>query len=66
MIILLMVIVGYSWLFQVKLSQVIGGYYIDGYWWLNYHWLLVVILLQAIGGYFIDGYSIDCYQWLLY
>jgi hypothetical protein len=30
---------------------VIGGYYINGYWW-----LFVVILLMVIGGCFIDGY----------
>jgi hypothetical protein len=27
--------------------MVIGGYYINGYWWL---------LLMAIGGYYINGY----------
>jgi hypothetical protein len=30
---------------------VIGGYSINGYWW-----LLVAILLMAIGGYYINGY----------
>jgi len=29
----------------------IGGYYINGYWW-----LLMVILLMAIGGYSINEY----------
>jgi len=29
----------------------IGGYFINGYWW-----LLVIIPLKAIGGYFIGGY----------
>jgi hypothetical protein len=32
----------------------VGGYYINGYWWLfycGYRWLLM-----AIGGYSIDGY----------
>jgi hypothetical protein len=27
--------------------MLIGGYYINGYWWL---------LLMAIGGYYINGY----------
>jgi hypothetical protein len=40
---------------------VIGGYSIDGYWWLLYSWLLVAILLMVIGGYSIDGY-----WWLFY
>jgi len=35
----------------VILSVVIGGYYVNGYWW-----LLVTIILMAIGGYFIGGY----------
>jgi hypothetical protein len=39
----------------------IGGYSINGYWWLFYKWLLVVTLLMAIGGYYINGY-----WWLLY
>jgi len=39
----------------------IGGYSINGYWWLFYSWLLVTILLMAIGGYSIDGY-----WWLFY
>jgi hypothetical protein len=34
----------------------IGGYSINGYWWLFYQWLLVVILLMAISGYSINGY----------
>jgi hypothetical protein len=29
----------------------IGGYFVNGYWW-----LLMVIVLMAIGGYFINGY----------
>jgi hypothetical protein len=35
--------------------MVIGGYFINGYWWLS-----VVILLMVIGGYFVNGY------WLLF
>jgi hypothetical protein len=30
--------------------MVIGGYFINGYWWLFYSWSLVVILLMVIGG----------------
>jgi hypothetical protein len=33
----------------------IGGYHINGYWW-----LLLGILLVTIGGYYINGY------WLLF
>jgi hypothetical protein len=29
----------------------IGGYFVNGYWW-----LLMVIVLVAIGGYSINGY----------
>jgi hypothetical protein len=29
----------------------IGGYYINGYWWIFCYWILV-----AIGGYRINGY----------
>jgi hypothetical protein len=29
----------------------IGGYFVNGYWW-----LLMVIVLMAIGEYFINGY----------
>jgi hypothetical protein len=29
----------------------IGGYYINGYWW-----LLIDIILTTIGGYYINGY----------
>jgi hypothetical protein len=36
--------------------MVIGGYYINDYWW-----LFVVILLMAISGYSINGY-----WWLFY
>jgi hypothetical protein len=42
----------------------IGGYSINGYWW-----LLVVIILMAIGGYSINGYCgyfINGYWWLFY
>ncbi len=42
---------------------VIGGYFIDGYWWLLkllYQWLLVTIILMDI-----DGYSIINHWWLL-
>jgi len=41
--------------------MVIGGYSINGYWWLFYLWLLVAILLMATGGYSINGY-----WWLFY
>jgi hypothetical protein len=47
--ILLLVISGY-------LLMAIGGYFVNGYWW-----LLVLILLMVIDGYFINGY-----WWLLY
>jgi hypothetical protein len=36
--------------------MVIGGYLINGYWWLFYEWFLVNILVLAIGGYFSNGY----------
>jgi len=52
--IVLMAIGGYS-------SMVIGGYYINGYWFLFYEWLLVFILLMIFG-----GYSINDYWWLFY
>jgi hypothetical protein len=38
------------------LLMTIGGYSINGYWWIFYCWLLVVILLMVIGGCSIDGY----------
>jgi hypothetical protein len=41
---------------MVILLMAIGGYSINGYWW-----LLMVILLMAIGGYSINGY-----WWLFY
>jgi hypothetical protein len=41
--------------------MVIGGYSINGYWWLFYQWLLMAILSMVIGGYFINGY-----WWLFY
>jgi hypothetical protein len=34
----------------------IGGYFINGYWWIfycGYWWLLMIIILMAIGEYFI-------------
>jgi hypothetical protein len=31
--------------------MVIGGYFVNGYWW-----LLMIIVLVAIGGYSINGY----------
>jgi hypothetical protein len=34
----------------------IGGYCIDGFWWLFYSWLLVAIILMAFCGYSIHGY----------
>jgi hypothetical protein len=43
------------------LLRVIGGYYVNAYWWLFYKWLLMVIILMVIGGYFINGY-----WWLFY
>jgi hypothetical protein len=39
----------------------VGGYSIDGCWWLFYLWLLVVILLMVVG-----GYSINSCWWLFY
>jgi hypothetical protein len=36
--------------------MVIGGYFVNGYWW-----LLMVIVLVVIGDYFINGY-----WWLFY
>jgi len=38
----------------------IGGYSINGYWWLFYEWLLVTILLMAI-----SDYSVINHWWLL-
>ncbi len=32
------------------LLMVIGGYFINDYWW------LLMVILVAIGGYFINGY----------
>jgi hypothetical protein len=40
----------------VILSIAIGGYSINGYWWLFFQWLLVAILLMPIGGYSINAY----------
>jgi hypothetical protein len=34
----------------------IGGYYINGYFWLLYYKPLMVILIVAIDGYSIGGY----------
>jgi hypothetical protein len=45
---------------------VIGGYFINGYWWLFHYKPLVVILLVVIDGCFINGYYIINYCWLLY
>jgi hypothetical protein len=39
----------------------IGGYFINGYWWLFPCKPLVVILLMAIG-----GYSLINHWWLFY
>jgi hypothetical protein len=39
----------------------VGGYSINGCWWLFYQWLLVAILLIDVGGYSING----CW-WLFY
>jgi hypothetical protein len=48
----------------------IGGYSIDGYWWLFYECLLMTILLMAINSYSIGGYwwfrVIGGYWWLFY
>jgi hypothetical protein len=44
----------------VILLIAIGGYSINGYWW-----LLVAILLMAISDYSIGG-SINGYWWLFY
>jgi hypothetical protein len=44
----------------------IGGYFINGYWWLFHCKPLVVILLVVIDGYFINGYFINGCYWLLY
>ncbi len=41
------------------LWMAIGGYSINGYWWLFYQWLLVAILSMVIG-----GYSIRSSLWL--
>jgi hypothetical protein len=51
MIIILITIVGI-------LLMAIGGYFINGYWWLLMIIILMAIvgiLLMAIGGYFING-----------
>jgi hypothetical protein len=36
--------------------MVVGGYSINGYWWLFHCKPLVVILLVVFNGYFINGY----------
>jgi hypothetical protein len=41
--------------------EVIGAYFIDGYWCLFYSWLLMDIILMVI-----DTYYISAYYWLLY
>jgi len=49
--------------------MVIGGYSMNGCYWLFYWWLLISILLMAIGGYSINdfgGYSINGHWWLFY
>ncbi len=43
----------------------IGGYFINGYWWLFYQWILVAILSMDIGGYSINGYQWLFYEWIL-
>ncbi len=55
--------------------MIIGGYFINDYWWLFYLWLLVIIVLMVVGDYFIDVYwrilviillvDISGYWWLL-
>jgi hypothetical protein len=43
----------------VILLTTIGGYFINGYWWIFSYWILVVInviILMAIGEYSIGGY----------
>ncbi len=44
----------------------IGGYFINGYWWLFHCKPLVVIFLMAILLMGINGYCIINYCWLLY
>jgi hypothetical protein len=41
---------------MIILLMVINGYSIKGYWWLFFKWLLVVIILMVIDGYSINGY----------
>jgi hypothetical protein len=38
------------------LLMAVGGYFINGCWWLFYQWLLVALLSMIVGGYFINGY----------
>jgi hypothetical protein len=40
----------------VVLLRIIGGYFINGYWWLFHCEPLVVILFVGIDGYFINCY----------
>jgi hypothetical protein len=54
---------GYSCLLMAIILMVIGGYFINGYWWLfrcKHWWLLMAILMV------INGYCIISYCWLLY
>jgi hypothetical protein len=44
----------------------IGGYFVNGYWWLFHCKPLVLTLLVVINGYFINGYYVINYCWLLY
>jgi hypothetical protein len=53
-------------IFQNVMLITIGGYFINGYWWLFRYKPLVIILLVVIDGYFINGYCIISYYWLLY
>jgi hypothetical protein len=46
---------------MVIILMAIGGYFINGYWWLFHYKPSMVILLVLIDGYFINGY-----WWLFY
>jgi len=56
MIILLKAIGGYFIDGYWWLLMVIDGYFINGYYWLLYYKLLLVILLMATSDYSINGY----------
>ncbi len=57
--VILLAIGGCQWLLIGIILLDIGGYYINGYWWIffiTYWWLLMVIILVVIVGYYINGY----------